>query len=136
MIVSIGVLWPVVTSFELVREHKGATFFDDWDFFGSWDNLTLGDVWWLDEADAMNQSLAYVNSANNAIIKVDNTSNVAYNQKRNTVRITSKDTYSLGSLWMIDLLHLPYGCSVWPAFWTKGLTWCTSLYIQPIVPAC
>lgn len=33
----------------------------------------------------MSQGLAYVNGANNAIIKVDNTSNVAFNQKRNTV---------------------------------------------------
>ena len=40
----------------------------------------------MDETDATNQGLAYVNAANNAIIKVDNTSNVAYNQKRNTVR--------------------------------------------------
>ena len=39
----------------------------------------------MDEADALNQGLAYVNGANNAIIKVDNTSNVPYNQKRNTV---------------------------------------------------
>jgi hypothetical protein len=49
-------------------------------------NSYAGDVWWLNEADATNQQLAYINSANNAIIKVDNTSNVAYNQKRNTVR--------------------------------------------------
>ena len=49
-------------------------------------NGCIGDVWWLDEADATSQHLAYINSANNAIIKVDNTSNVALNQKRNTVR--------------------------------------------------
>ena len=39
------------------------------------------------------------------------------------VRITSKDFYDVGSLWVIDLLHIPYGCSVWPAFWTKGTLW-------------
>lgn len=72
----------------------------------------------------MSQGLAYINSANNAIIKVDNTSNVPFNQKRNTVRnyhlwscltlsdhgsqvrITSQDAYSVGSLWMIDLVSL------------------------------
>ena len=39
------------------------------------------------------------------------------------VRITTQDSYSYGSLWVIDLLHIPYGCSVWPAFWTKGPLW-------------
>jgi len=30
------------TSYDLVREYSGTTFFDRWDFYGSWDNLTLG----------------------------------------------------------------------------------------------
>jgi hypothetical protein len=47
-----------------------------------------GDVWWLDEADAFSQGLAYVNEANRAVIKVDNTSNVSFNQKRNSVGFT------------------------------------------------
>ena len=81
--------------------------------------MGAGDVWWLDEQDAMSQGLAYVDDNGRAIIKVDNTSNVPFNQKRNTVRITSTDSYGVGSLWIIDLLHLPWGCSVWPAFWTK-----------------
>jgi len=49
-------------------------------------DICIGDVWWLNEADATSQHLAYINSANNAIIKVDNTSDVPFNQKRNTVR--------------------------------------------------
>ncbi|ESK90838.1 glycoside hydrolase family 16 protein [Moniliophthora roreri MCA 2997] len=109
--------------YDLVRDYSGPTFFDGWDFFGNWDNLTLGDVWWLNEADAFTQQLAYVNAAGNAILKVDNRSNVPFNEKRNTVRLESKDTYALGSLWIIDLRHIPYGCSVWPAFWTVGPTW-------------
>jgi hypothetical protein len=28
------------------------------------------------------------------------------------IRITSQDFYGVGSLWIIDLTHLPYGCSV------------------------
>lgn len=74
--------------------------------------MGAGDVWWLGEQDAMNQGLAYVNDNGHAIIKVDNTSNVAFNEKRNTVRITSSDSYAVGRLWSIDLLHLLYGCSV------------------------
>lgn len=54
-------------------------------------------------------SLAYVNDAGNAIMKVDNTSTVAFNDKRNTVRISSKDEFSSGSVWVADMLHFPFG---------------------------
>lgn len=114
---------PYSTSYNIVRDYSGSTFFDRWDFYGSWDNLTLGDVWWLDRTSASQQRLAYINENNRAVIKVDNVSNVPFNEKRNTIRITSQDSYGVGSLWIIDLTHLPYGCSVWPAFWTKGPTW-------------
>jgi len=106
-----------------VRDYSGSTFFDRWDFYGSWDNLTHGDVWWLDRASASSSQLVYINENNRAIVKVDNVTNVPFNEKRNSVRITSQDFYGVGSLWIIDLTHLPYGCSVWPAFWSKGPHW-------------
>ncbi|KAJ8076792.1 hypothetical protein PM082_001215 [Marasmius tenuissimus] len=60
--------------------------------------------------------LAYVDpNTKRAIIKVDNTTQVIYNNKRNTVRIDTKDTYPIGSVWVADMHHVPYGCSVWPA---------------------
>jgi hypothetical protein len=118
-------------AYDLIRDYSGPTFFEGWDFYGGWDNLTLGkcpfpqlwtflnghvlrrsrllpsltiprgnhffhfthalshlgDVWWLNAADAFTQRLAYINSANRAIIKVDNLSNVPFNQKRNTVSL-------------------------------------------------
>ncbi|KAJ6631186.1 glycoside hydrolase family 16 protein [Mycena sp. CBHHK59/15] len=116
-------LFCAASGYQLVDDFSGLTFFDDWDFYGSFDNLTLGDVWWLDEPDAFTQQLALVNTAGNVILKVDNFSNVPFNQKRNSVRITTKSSYALGSLWIIDALHLPYGCSVWPSIWTVGPTW-------------
>lgn len=60
-------------------------------------------------------SLTYINDAGNAIIKVDNETEVPYNEKRNSVRITTTDLYSTGNLIVLDALHVPYGCSVWPA---------------------
>lgn len=98
-------------------------------------------MWWLNQSDATAQHLAYVNEAGNAIIKVDNTTYLQPGQNRNTVRVridpnspsfltaamqvrlTSTDFYDWGSVWIFDALHLPYGCSVWPAFWAKGPTW-------------
>lgn len=113
----------ITRAYDIVDDFSGLTFFDNWDFYGNYDNLTLGDVVWLNEADAFTQELALVNSAGNVIIKVDNFSNVPMNQKRNSVRITTKSSYSLGSLWIIDAVHLPYGCSVWPSIWTLGPDW-------------
>ena len=74
--------------------------------------MNTGDVIWVNQTNATSMNLAYVNGAGRAIIKVDNTSFVPFNEKRNTVRITTKDFYDFGSLWIIDVVHLPYGCSV------------------------
>lgn len=96
--------------YDVLREYKGDTFFNDvngkslWFVFGfhflglsvtisfrtwfsNWDNLTLGDVWYLDQPSAFDQRLAYTTPGGQAVIRVDNTSNVAYNQKRNSVSI-------------------------------------------------
>ena len=35
-------LFSLSSSYDLVRDYSGTTFFDRWDFYGSWDNLTLG----------------------------------------------------------------------------------------------
>lgn len=62
---------------------------------------------------AASAKLAFVDpSTNHAIIKVDNTSTVPFNEKRNTVRITTSDGYGLGSVWIADMFHLPYGVSI------------------------
>jgi hypothetical protein len=59
---------------------------------------------------AKSAKLAYVDPAtNHAIIRVDNTTNVQSNEKRNTVRIASKDEFGVGSVWIADMYHVPYG---------------------------
>ncbi|KAF9485091.1 hypothetical protein BDN70DRAFT_871788 [Pholiota conissans] len=110
-------------SFNLVKDYSGSTFFDEWDFYGSWDNLTLGDVNWLDRTNATNEKLAFVNGANNAILKVDNTTNVIWQNKHESIRITTQKEYAIGTIWIADIVHMPFGCSVWPALWTKGPLW-------------
>lgn len=83
------------------------------------DVLDRGDVWWLNSSAAFSQQLAYVNGNNQAVLKVDNSSIVPNNQKRNSVRIETLDWYGVGSLWIVDIAHVPYGCSV-------------SLHVQPV----
>jgi hypothetical protein len=45
-------------------------------------------------------------------MKVDNKTQVAFNQKRNTVRISTKDRFAVGSVWIADMLHVPFGVSL------------------------
>jgi hypothetical protein len=100
--------FPRVVSYDLVRDYSGTTFFDRWDFYGSWDNLTLGvsirskfpfllsvypfsplhfigDVVWLDRVSAFQENLVYIDERDRAIIKVDNITDLPWNEKRNSV---------------------------------------------------
>jgi hypothetical protein len=118
-----AVFMSSVKGYSLVREYSGQNFFDLWDFYGDYDNTTEGNAIWANKSYATSQKLAYIDSRGNAIIKVDNTTDVLVGQNRSTVRLTSQDTYDIGSLWIIDLSYIPFGCSVWPAFWTFGPNW-------------
>jgi hypothetical protein len=91
-------------------------------------------VFW---ATAQNTSLIYVNDNNRLIMKgkctqpklaannrkVDNTSSVIYNEKRYAPELISRASYDVGTVFVMDAVHLPYGCSVWPSFWTQGDDW-------------
>ncbi|KZV70420.1 glycoside hydrolase family 16 protein [Peniophora sp. CONT] len=110
-------------SYSLVEDFSGTTFFDKWTFYDNFDNLTNGDVIWVSEETARSTNLAYVNAAGNAIMKVDNHTQVASNQKRNSVRIASNDEFRVGSVFVADMLHVPFGCSVWPAWWSQAPHW-------------
>ncbi|KAF5334392.1 hypothetical protein D9611_013556 [Ephemerocybe angulata] len=109
-----------------VRQYEGSTFFDQWAFYGNVDNTTWGNVTYLDEPNAVSKKLAFINDAGNAIVKVDNTATLTLGApgavvNRDSIRLTSLHSYGMGSLIVIDALHIPYGCSVWPAFWTYGI---------------
>ncbi|OJA14187.1 hypothetical protein AZE42_06505 [Rhizopogon vesiculosus] len=122
--VAFSVAPVAATSYSMVKEYYGSTFFNDWVFYNNYDNLTNGDVTYVSASEGTQDQLAYVDSStDHAIIKVDNTSTVVYDNKRNSVRITSSDSFSVGSLWVADMYHVPYGCSVWPAWWSQAPVW-------------
>ncbi|KAJ6450391.1 glycoside hydrolase family 16 protein [Mycena sanguinolenta] len=110
------------TYFPLI-EYSGTTFFEGFDFYGDIDNTTWGNVTYVDAADASAESLAYINGAGNAIVKVDDVSNVldVGIQYRKSVRLTSQAQFEIGTLFLVDVLHMPYGCSVWPSIWFNGV---------------
>lgn len=62
-------------------------------------------------SQAASLKLAFVNAAGNAIMKVDNTTALQFNEDRNSVHIASRDYFSVGSVWVADMLHVPYGVS-------------------------
>ncbi|SCV70197.1 BQ2448_1591 [Microbotryum intermedium] len=111
----------VNAAYTLYKNYSGSTFFDEWTFFGNYDNLTNGDTIWVNKSAS--SQLAYVNSAGRAIIKVDNASVVPYSYKRDSVRISTNTLFGIGSLWIYDAYHVPYGCSVWPAMWSVCANW-------------
>ncbi|KAF8799405.1 hypothetical protein BYT27DRAFT_7003199, partial [Phlegmacium glaucopus] len=112
--------------YNIVKEYSGTNFFNDWVFYDHYDNLTNGDAIFVSASQAASSKLAFVDpTTNHAIIKVDNTSTVVFNYKRDTVRIQTSDLFSVGSVWTADILHVPYGCSVWPAWWSSAPAWPT-----------
>jgi len=44
-------------------------------------------------------------------MKVDNTSFVPFNEKRDSVRISTEATWGIGTVWAIDVWHAPFGVS-------------------------
>ncbi|KAJ9114399.1 hypothetical protein QFC20_001542 [Naganishia adeliensis] len=60
--------------------------------------------------------------ASQATVKVDNSSWLESGQYRNSVRMHSKKHYN-GGLFILDVDHVPTGCSSRPAFWFCGPDW-------------
>ena len=82
--------------------------------------------------EAASQQLAFVNLAGNAIMKVDNTTNLAFAQKRNTVRIATKDQFAVGSVWIADMLHIPFGVRLSCHLqWWWLCQWCRVAHMAP-----
>ncbi|KAJ9107734.1 hypothetical protein QFC21_001195 [Naganishia friedmannii] len=96
-------------TYNLIKTYQGESFFDDWSYYGNYDNLTNGDAIWVNSTVGTSDQLTYATSGGNAIVKVDNTSTVEYNYKRNSVRLTSNDAYEIGSVWSTGV------GATWPA---------------------
>ncbi|KAF8509815.1 concanavalin A-like lectin/glucanase domain-containing protein [Gautieria morchelliformis] len=97
--------------------YQGSTFFDTWDFFDQADPTH-----YVNSSVAFSENLAMVTPDNQVIMRMDNTTWLPNNGLRNSVRISSQKRYN-GGLFILDLNRAPWGCSVWPAFWTVGDNW-------------
>ncbi|KAJ7184588.1 glycoside hydrolase family 16 protein [Mycena filopes] len=110
------------TTWVLQKSYKGEQFLTEWDFWDQSDP-TNGAVNYLNVSAAKSANLAFVREGN-MILAVDNTTTLQDgNQKCNSVRISSKATYGVNSLFIADFGAMPASCGAWPAWWTVGPSW-------------
>ncbi|KAF5374757.1 hypothetical protein D9758_000273 [Tetrapyrgos nigripes] len=94
------------------------TTFSGFDFFTG-EDPTHGTVDYVDSDTAFGQGLAYVQDDGIVVMKGDDTNWLPDGTNRSSVRISSKALYNTG-LFILDVNRAPWGCGVWPAWWTLG----------------
>ncbi|ETI26375.1 hypothetical protein G647_03152 [Cladophialophora carrionii CBS 160.54] len=120
-LVGLGLLVSSSTAgYVLQDDYSADQFFSMFDFFTDPDP-TNGYVQYVDQSTAQQGGL--INNNNGAIYMGVEHSNVASGSGRQSVRLTSKKSYTHGLI-VLDLAHMPGGiCGTWPAFWTVGPNW-------------
>ncbi|GAA5910979.1 hypothetical protein JCM6882_006736 [Rhodosporidiobolus microsporus] len=106
---------------KLLSSYQGETFFDGWEFFTSADP-THGQVNYISKEAAQAANLISTTSSS-AILRVDNSTTLDAGANRDSVRITSAQPMSIGSIVIADIQRMPWGCATWPAWWTVGGDW-------------
>ncbi|TXT04328.1 hypothetical protein VHUM_04215 [Vanrija humicola] len=67
------------------------------------------------------QDLTWVTERNQFGMRVESAYIVGEDERgRKSIRIQSIDQYSKGSMFVLDLAHMPQGCGTWPAYWSNG----------------
>lgn len=102
--------------------YAGKTFFDGFKFF-NYKDPTNGHVEYVNASTAFSNGLAYVTDDNHVFMKGDQWSWLDWGVYRQSVRIESTAQYDSGHLFVLDVNKAPWGCGIWPAFWTVGPNW-------------
>ncbi|KAI0742916.1 concanavalin A-like lectin/glucanase domain-containing protein [Daedaleopsis nitida] len=114
---------PVLAAYTLVQEYSGENFFNGWTYKDGYDDTTHGAVNFLNQQAAQQENLTSFNGKN-PIIKVDNAKNLPKFPPNDFADQQKRDSFfPLGSMFVIDLAHVPAGCSVWPGLWMLGKDW-------------
>ncbi|OCH96185.1 glycoside hydrolase family 16 protein [Obba rivulosa] len=98
--------------------YSSENFFQLFNFFTGSDPTQYVALFYTDATTAFADGLAYVDGGV-VVMKGDNTTQLAQGQFRNSVRVSSQKQYNTG-LFILDVLRAPWGCGVWPAWWTLG----------------
>ncbi|KAL7409262.1 hypothetical protein BDY24DRAFT_372641 [Mrakia frigida] len=110
---------PTFPAWKLTQSAAGNSFFDNWNWYDGVDP-TKGFVDYLSKADAYKYGLAYVSSSGNAIMKMETTPVVDAAVGRKSTRIGTNWRFNSNSLLVLDVVHMPIGCGIWPAAWLLG----------------
>lgn len=113
--------------YTLIADYSGDTFFDGFITFTG-EDPTHGHVRYVNTSYAAEQGYLAFNhheqdNQTRARIGVDSVEDAA--SGRNSVRLTSRKTFSAGTLLVADVNHIPVGPGLWPAMWLLGTgsTW-------------
>lgn len=113
-LLSVGFLFiaPALATYGLVDDYGGNNFFNKMNFFTGADP-TNGYVTYVSQSTAQSGGLISVN--NNIVYMGVDHNNVASGSGRQSVRVSSKNSYT-HMLVVADIGHMPGGvCGVWPA---------------------
>jgi len=103
-----------LAAYTVVDDYSPDTFASKFDFFTG-DDPTTGYVNYVDYDTATSEGLYSV--SNNQVYMGVNYNDTASGRGRDSVRISSKDSYQHGLI-VLDLAHMPAStCGTWPAFW-------------------
>lgn len=110
-------------TYQLLDMYKGKDFLDSekWTYWNDSDP-THGSVKYQPMEAAIQKKLAFVGDDGIVTLAVDDTTTLGDGENRDSVRITSVKKYDNG-LFIASFSAMPYGCSVWPAWWTVGDNW-------------
>ncbi|KAI4519526.1 hypothetical protein K525DRAFT_258394 [Schizophyllum commune Loenen D] len=111
---------PRATTYTLKDKFDSSNILDEFDFWHS-EDPTHGSVNYLGKDEATEKKLAYVDNGV-VVLAVDDTTWLPSGGNRDSVRISSKANYDNG-LFIADFEAMPWGCSVWPAYWSNGPNW-------------
>ncbi|THH00761.1 hypothetical protein EW026_g1828 [Hermanssonia centrifuga] len=102
--------------FVLKDKYEGSDFYSGW----RWEtdnDPTHGRVNYVDQATAIAHNYTFATDSK-FVMRADYENAVPpYARGRDSVRISSYDAYD-ESVIVLDVQHMPEGCSTWPAFWT------------------
>ncbi|CAK9015922.1 3(4)-beta-glucanase AFUA_2G14360 (Mixed-linked glucanase AFUA_2G14360) [Durusdinium trenchii] len=96
---------------------QGESFIDCWNFFTAPDP-TEGDVVYVSKDEALELGLYQVNDG---VVLLNST--VGQWTPVKSIRLESKERFSEGHLFLIDIKHMPAGLGTWPAWWSYGPDW-------------
>ncbi|KAA1471764.1 hypothetical protein DENSPDRAFT_837832 [Dentipellis sp. KUC8613] len=114
--VPLALTLPASSHFLLKDNFVGDGFLQAWKW-ETMDDPTHGRVNYINQTSALQRNLTFANN-HKFVMRADSDTVVpSQSRGRDSIRITSYEAYD-DAIFILDLQHMPEGCSTWPAFWS------------------